>query len=370
MEIRGSYLLISHVPYVDAQRSVQYGTLVSAIDFAGDNIAKPGTHVVYFIGTPPCHKDGSVMTQIQHSSGTQQLGDGIVVNHSFSHKPASGYADYYEKMARYIEVISAPARSLDRSATAATFRVIESQPEESVFNYIDTNSSRAEIVAISEKLMDYKIGIIGLGGTGGYVLDLVAKTLAEQIHLFDGDKLAQHNAFRAPGAPTVEQLRVPGPKVDYFAGIYSNMHCGIHPHCCFVDATNVHELRGLDFVFMCIDDGRPKRAIIAYLEANSIPFIDVGMGVHIADDSLIGILRITPSTAKKRDHVDKLISFDDAEDDEYSTNIQIAELNMLSAALAVIKWKKLLGFYQDLEGEHNCTYSINLNQLLSDNVIA
>ena len=52
--------------------------------------------------------------------------------------------------------------------------------------------------------------------------------------------------------------------------------------------------------------------------------------------------------------------------DEYSTNIQIADLNMLNAALAVIKWKKLCGFYQDLEREHNCTYSINVNQLLSE----
>ena len=40
----------------------------------------------------------------------------------------------------------------------------------------------------------------------------------------------------------------------------------------------------------------------------------------------------------------------------YSHNIQIAELNALNAALAVIKWKKLAGFYVDLEGEHFTVY--------------
>jgi len=99
---------------------------------------------------------------------------------------------------------------------AQTFRVIESKPEESVFNYIDTNSSRAEVEAISDKLKGRKIGIMGLGGTGSYVLDLVAKTPADEIHLFDGDEFAQHNAFRAPGAPSVDQLRTPPPKVSLF----------------------------------------------------------------------------------------------------------------------------------------------------------
>ena len=39
---------------------------------------------------------------------------------------------------------------------------------------------------------------------------------------------------------------------------------------------------------------------------------------------------------------------------------------MLNAALAVIKWKKLCGFYQDLKKEHHCAYAINLNQLVSN----
>ena len=374
VEIKGAYLLVSHVPYVAPDRSIQFGTLVADLNLNGNVIAPPRDHVIHFIGQHPCHKDGSLMTQIQHNSSTRQLADGIVVNHSFSNKPKNGppngYPDYYQKVTRYIEMIAAPARSLDPTVTAQTFRVIESKPDESVFRYHDTNSVRAEIEAISNKLKRRKVGIVGLGGTGSYVLDLVAKTPVDEIHLFDGDVFAQHNAFRAPGAPSVEQLKTPPLKVNYFAEIYSKMRREIHTHPVYLNAANVHLLRELDFVFICVDKGSAKKDVVAFLEAKSIAFIDVGMGVQVGDNNLLGILRTTTSTPGKRDHLKKLVSFNDDADDEYATNIQIADLNMLNAAFAVIKWKKLCGFYQDLEQEHNSTYSINVNQLLSDEAIS
>lgn len=366
VEIRGAHLLVSHIPCVNSQRRIEYGTLVSKLTFAGDTIAKPDDHIAYFTGPHPCHKDGSIMSQIQHSSQTTTLAEGIVVNHSFSNKPPNGYADYYEKMIRYAEVISAPAESLDPTVTARTFRVIESKPHESVFHYLDTNSTRAEIEIITDKLKGQKVAIVGLGGTGSYVLDLVAKTPVEEIHLFDADTFCQHNAFRAPGAPSVEQLRTPPMKVDHLAGIYSSMRRNIFPHAIALNATNVHLLQPMDFVFICMDEGKSKQEIANLLEASPAAFIDVGLGVQVGDGNLLGIVRVTTSTPKKRDHFRRCVSFSDAKDDAYSTNIQIADLNMLNAALAVIRWKKLCGFYHDMEHEHDCTYTINENQLLSD----
>lgn len=55
-----------------------------------------------------------------------------------------------------------------------------------------------------------------------------------------------------------------------------------------------------------------------------------------------------------------------AANDLYAKNIQIADLNALNAALAVIKWKKLFGFYLDLDDEHHCTYTLDGNMLLND----
>lgn len=366
VEIRGAHLLISHVPYVNSSGAVSYGTLVSTLMLNGNVITKPDTHVVHFAGEHPCHRDGSFMREIQHGSSTTTLGDGIVVNHSFSNKPRDGYADYYEKMSRYVEVISAPARAIDPSAKAKTFRVIESHGSDSVFNYLDTNSSRAEIEGISAKLKPYKVGIVGVGGTGSYVLDLVAKTPVSEVHLFDGDVFAQHNAFRSPGAPSVDQLKEPQLKVNYFASIYSKMRRGIIPHQVFLNASNVALLSGLNFVFLCVDKGRVKQEIAAFLETTGASFIDVGMGIHIGQDNLLGTVRVTSSSPTDRESFRKHVSFTDGEDAAYTSNIQIADLNMLNASLAVLRWKKFAGFYQDFEGEHHTAYCTNVNQYLSE----
>ena len=77
-------------------------------------------------------------------------------------------------------------------------------------------SSRAGIVEFAKRLEQERIAIVGLGGTGSYVLDLLAKTRIGEIHLFDGDDLLSHNAFRSPGAVSVEELNTRPKKVDYY----------------------------------------------------------------------------------------------------------------------------------------------------------
>ena len=74
------------------------------------------------------------------------------------------------------------------------------------------------------------MGIVGLGGTGSYVLDLVSKTPVSEIHLFDGDKFYSHNAFRAPGAASIEELENVEYKTDRFANMYGKMRKGIVSH--------------------------------------------------------------------------------------------------------------------------------------------
>src|SRR6202035_73221 len=78
----------------------------------------------------------------------------------------------------------------------------------------------------------------------------------------DGDILHQHNAFRAPGAASGDELAAEPKKVAYFGDIYSKMRRGIVSHPAHVDASNIDELRDADFVFVCIDDGPAKAFII------------------------------------------------------------------------------------------------------------
>jgi hypothetical protein len=366
VEIKDGYLLIHHIPYLNSEIKIKYGTIVSTLSVSGDKTNIPDTHVVYFIGEYPCNKNGTPIRQIQHSSSNQNLSREIIINHSFSNKPSSGYKDYFEKMNQYIDIISGPAKSLDQSVTGRTYKIIEPESDESVFNYLDTNSTRAEIYSLSSKFEDQKVAIIGLGGTGSYVLDLIAKTPLKEIHLYDGDIFVQHNAFRAPGAPEIGKLRDRSKKTEYLKEIYSNMHRKIISHGEYINDSNLTELEQMDFIFLCIDNSKPKKSIIEYIYKSGIQFVDVGMGVDKVNEQIIGILRVTSCTENKSDHLNRRISFSDGQKDEYSKNIQIADLNALNATLAVIKWKKICGFYQDLERENFSTYSINVNQLLND----
>ncbi len=371
LEIRSGYLLVKDVPYVNSRKEVKRGILVSKLILAGDVTARPDDHVAYFVGDHPCRADGKQIEQIKNSSQERNLAEGVVVQHTFSAKPKPSdfYADYYAKVTTYVAILSGPAQVIDPMITAKTFPVIEpgKENEETVFNYIDTASSRAEIHLVTKKLELGKIAIVGLGGTGSYVLDLVAKTPVKEIHLFDGDTFFQHNAFRSAGAPSIDDLKAKPRKVAYLKSLYSKMHRGIVDHAVYVETGNVEELQKMDFVFLCLDRGVAKKLIIEKLECFGLPFVDVGMGVNVTDDSLGGILRITTSTWNQRDHVRNRISFSDGDGgNEYDRNIQIADLNALNAALAVIKWKKLLGFYRDLKYEHHSTYTIDGNLLTNE----
>lgn len=196
------------MPYRNAAGEVAYGTLVSDLLLQGDATAPPtNDHVARLIGDPPYGTDGAPMEKLILDQSPQQIEDGLATNVSFSRKvyengTARDYVDYYEKVITYIGDISAPAVALDESATAIAHPVVPDEDADSVFNYIDTATARAGISAASEKLRVEKIAIVGLGGSGSYILDYLAKTPVKEIHLYDGDGFYQHNAFRSPGGPS------------------------------------------------------------------------------------------------------------------------------------------------------------------------
>lgn len=370
VEVRSAHLLVHSVPYLNSKKEVCLGTLISTLTLAGNVTATPDTHVAFFDGEFPCRLDGVEIPQIKHGGGEVHAA-GVKSRWSFSNKPPNGYSNYYDKMTRYIEIISGPARQIDPDATAQTFKVIPPSDGDSVFLYDDTASSRAGIAVIAEKVKKQRIAIVGLGGTGSFVLDLIAKSPVKEIHLFDGDVMLQHNAFRTPGALSLEELEARPPKVIYYERIYGRMRRGIVANHVYITSHNVHLLREFDTVFICVDKGSARQLIVEALIGTKVIFIDTGMGITLLEPEmeLLGVCRVTTSTAAKRDHLARRLPLADRDDDDlYKQNIQIVDLNCLNATLAVIKWKKLLKVYQDLENEHDSTYSTNSNLLTGDEI--
>src|SRR6185369_11454730 len=147
---------------------------------------------------------------------------------------------------------------------------------------------RAGLADLNTKFRGHKIGIVGLGGTGSYILDQVAKTWVDTIALFDGDFLDNHNAYRAPGAADIEDLRRRPNKAEYYAQLYAHMHTGITPHPDYLDETNLALVDRCTFVFLAAADATARPAIMTWLSEHRIPFIDVGMGIEEIDGQLSG----------------------------------------------------------------------------------
>lgn len=366
---RSGYLVVDHVPYVTAQRDVLRGRLVTALEMDGGTTLPPKDHVVLWSGEAPCDINGRALPLGGGASRTV-LAEDLIVDRTFSSKPDGGYPDYHAKMARYALAISGPAAVLEPGATAMTFdHVEERDDDDSPFEYVDSSATRSRITALMDNLRLSRVVIVGCGGTGSYILDLVAKTPVRLIDVYDADRFRQHNAFRSPGAAPKADLRGGPNKAEYFAAKYRAMHKNVVAHAYALDEENVDELAGADFVFIAIDRGKTKRLIIEKLDRLAIPFIDVGMGVSADDGALGGLLRVTSSLAGRPMTERRRVSLADPDtNNDYRANVQIADLNALNAALAVIRWKKSLGFYRDLGNEHDAIYEIDLNEIINGDV--
>ena len=369
--IRAGYRVLGGVPYVTAAKQVARAELVTALTLGPDGrTARPNDHTILFTGEYPCDEHGQPLTKIVADSPHQVIAEDLVVQHRFSQKPSVGYyEDHYAKVTTYANILTAYARKIDPTATATSLAPIETTEDDSVFRYTDTATSRAGIGAIASKLMSLKIAIVGLGGTGSYILDLVAKTAVAEIHLYDGDRFLWHNVFRSPGAPALDEVTEPPFKVEYYATRYGQFRRMVMPHPVAIDATNVAELRAMDFVFLALDDGAARKLIADELEQHDVPFLDAGIGVYEVEGALAGVVRVTTSSLAMREHVrtkNRLPVAVSDERNEYARNIQLAELNALNAALAVMRWKRLFGVYVDLEHEHHSTYTIDGNALTNE----
>lgn len=363
--IQGNHLIVRHIPYVSADRTVAYGFLAYPVSVSGDQIVSQTDHRIWFGGSHPHTAAGTALPMV--TPEVREITDGLRADFMLSSKPASGaYADQYSKVIAYVRIVSHEALAIDPDVTATPGASWEVADEGSPFIYRDTATSRSGLAAVTKCFTGQHVAIVGLGGTGSYILDQVAKCPVESIELIDGDPFENHNAFRSPGAAPLETLREQPKKVEYYRQIYSKMHTGITAHAVFLDEENLNLLNGATFVFLASDDAASKPAIVEWLEARDVPFVDVGMGIEEVDGHLTGLLRVVASLPGQRHHVHDRIPIGAPGADDYGRDIQVADLNALNAMLAVIRWKRHLGFYADLAHEGFSTYSLCTNEISNE----
>lgn len=367
--VKGDFLLVHDVPYLAAGPTLRRGTLIARFIAVGDHLQPPENHQVWFQGEFPHYANGQPFTAIGVQTKAGVIGQGIEADYHLSCRPDPyiPYAQHLGLIKHYEKLLTHEARALDHEVTARTKRGIHMEKIPTPFRYPDAASVRGDYLSTTERLQLNRVAIIGLGGTGSYVLDQVAKTPVKEIHLFDRDTFEVHNAFRAPGAASVEDLDGQHSKVAYWAREYGRMHLGIVAHQVHVEEKNLHEMTGFDFVFLTIDDGPARKVISTYLRQQNVPFVDCGMDLKMDRDNsraIYGQCRVTLSTPKQHDHFDSYAPFmPEGGDALYETNIQVADMNAINAMLAVIRWKQYFGFYVDQQYPHQQVYTLNLHSL-------
>ena len=265
---------------------------------------------------------------------------------SFSNKPEGGFANFFDKIEHYVRVISGPAMAR-HNVTPFTFRVDSELAAGSVFKVHDTLTSRAEIGDLAAVFGNEVVAIIGLGGTGSYLLDFMAKTPVKEIRGFDGDAYHVHNAFRSPGK--LDENELGKDKAAVYRLRYEDFRHGMILQQKYIDRSSAADLEAVTFAFVCVDKGSARAEIFDLLISMRIPFIDVGMGLNRKRGALGGMLRATYYAIDNAATVRELGLAETVDDPDnvYRTNVQIAELNALNACIAVIRYKQLRGFYVD-----------------------
>ena len=226
------------------------------------------------------------------------------------------------------------------------------------FHIPNTFEARAAIAPVQDRIRGRRIAIIGLGGTGAYLLDLIAKTPVSEIHLLDSDCVDWHTLKRAPGAPTAEEIELVRAgtllKVDYYHSKYAAFRDGIHPHPVRVDSPSMFAEflsdHPIDFAFVCIDqltDGDSPRqdAVYQAVTEAGVPFIDSGVSITLDDCAVRGAVTTSAYDAGSDAWKDAIPNARLEGRAPGYRNVQLPEVNAAAATFAVMEWRRRTGQY-------------------------
>ena len=347
--------IVVPVPFLGEDGGAHRGYLVDPLHLMGDgSVGVPSDHQMYFAGGIPHEISGENMLNVlgEISGSNYPVFSGMLADYHFSHKKITNgqmrdYTSLAEKVIQYFRTISSPAEHKYPGTIAAMVGVDFDSNYDPPFKFPDSHSAAAGLQEVNKLICDLSIAVIGVGGTGSYILDYLVKTPVKKITIYDDDIFELKNSYRSPGTSSAEEFD--RPKVDVYRDRYSKFREGLEFRCLRINSSNIDCIDESDFIFLALDSGVARQEISKLLDLKGASYIDVGMGLERADDGLFGMIRTTFVCDENREIVARgnTIPFADAQQEQYLTNIQIAEWNALNAAIAVIRFKSHYGFYAD-----------------------
>ena len=378
LEIRGAYLVVKDIPYLRTPDG-ELGTadLVTSLELDGQTATPPSDHTIWWTGEAPYRADGQSMEAYLSCAKWEaghDIGEGLTVYMQWSRKPVvasqmRAYTNYEEKITTYVQEVGGEAESKHpgvlEAAKAGHDPIIEVS---SRFKYLNTSTYRYGLKGIERRIEDEVVAIIGVGGSGSYLVDILAKTNIKELHLFDDDVMEQHSAFRVAGAARIEELGGTITKADWHRGRYAAVReQGVYVNKKKVDGSSADYLSEFTTVFIAVDDLEVRRAIQRKCNELGVYHVSVGIGVEIegeSNDQLGGMVKVETRFHPRRPRLEDSDSGGGV--NQIYGKVQTAELNMLSAALAIIEWKAKVGIYRNerTEDADSVLFSSTTGQVL------
>lgn len=133
-------------------------------------------------------------------------------------------------------------------------------------------------------IVNYRVGIVGLGGGGSHIAQQLAHVGFQNFTLFDMDVVESSNLNRLVGG-TQEDVKTGTAKVEVAARL---IH-GVNPDAQiekiksrWQDAPDF--IRNCDVVFGCVDSYAERRDLEIAMRRYLIPYLDIGLDVHQSGD--------------------------------------------------------------------------------------
>lgn len=356
------HLIIRDIPYLGPDGNLELGAIVSKLVAVDSEVMRQEDHQIYFAGLHPHDLLGRPVSNMGGGPKSIALASehsDVVVQRSFSNKPSDTgkFRDHFAKIESYVAIISGPAIE-KYGVTPYTFKVDKTEVADPIFKFQDTLTSRAGIAELNCRFENEKIAIIGLGGTGAFLLDYAVKARIPEIVGFDGDDFHVHNAYRSPGK--LGEAELGRKKAEVYQDRYEPFRHGLSLKATYITNDSAAEFEGVTFAFVCVDRGGARDEIFELLIQLGIPFIDVGMGLKQKDGPINGMMRVTffPTENAAELKAKNLAETSDAADNLYRDNIQIGELNALNACFAMIRYKQLRAFYRSDEATIHSLFEV------------
>ena len=366
LELRGAYLVVKNIPYLrSSSGDLATASLVTSLDLTPESITKPPSdHTIWWTGDVPYNADGtSLESDISCNSWPtgRDLGEGLTVYMQWSRKPLEAgamrpYVDYREKIQTYVDEVAAYADAIHPGALEAARAGEDPVTISSTrFKYLNTSTYRYGLKGIELPIEDEVVAVIGVGGTGSYLVDILAKTNIKELHLFDEDILEQHTAFRLAGAARIEEIGGTLTKVEWHKQRYSAVRDeGMVGHETQVVGDSKDLLREFTTVFIAVDDLACRREIQAQCNELGVFHVSVGLAVEVegeGNNQLGGIVKVETGIDLPLRPAEDAQSAD-VQPQAYG-NVQTAELNMMGAALAIVEWKAKAGIYRSERSQYD-----------------